>query len=132
MVSDCTFDGGDARSDPKYPDPTKGGYKGPLNCGGFAATKVISTSYAANEHDLPASYEIRQCHEYMKLGMMGVSVLYSSGDTGVAGEFFECINGTGTNAPYEPGADGGRFTPLFPGKKNSPNAFNLDSSVPRC
>ena len=34
----------DPRQDPAYPDSAQGGYKGPLNCGGVAATKVISTS----------------------------------------------------------------------------------------
>lgn len=112
----CTYQGGDSPVyDGTYPDPLPGGYQGPENCGGFAATKVISTSYAANEHDLPASYEQRQCHEYMKLGLMGVSVLYSSGDYGVAGNGGQCINGPGPNAPYQDGSLGGRFNPSFPG-----------------
>jgi len=47
----CTFQGGDDPiQDATYPDPygtaAQGAYKGPKNCGGFAATKVISTSYA--------------------------------------------------------------------------------------
>ena len=115
-ASYCTFRGGDSKVyDAKYPDPLKGGYKGPENCGGFAATKVISTSYAYNEHDLTPFYEHRQCHEYMKLGLLGTSVLYSSGDYGVAGNGGFCINGTGPNAPYENGTLGGRFNPSFPG-----------------
>lgn len=44
--------------------------------------KVISTSYGYYEADLPPSYEMRQCNEYMKFGLMGVTVLYSSGDYG--------------------------------------------------
>lgn len=80
----CTFQGGDSKKfDAIYPDPLPGGYKGPENCGGFAATKVISTSYSYNEIDLTPRYERRQCAEYMKLGLMGVSVLYSSGDYGM-------------------------------------------------
>jgi tripeptidyl-peptidase-1 len=43
-------------------------------------TNVISTSYSSNEADLTAKYEQRQCLEYMKLGLQGVSILYSSGD----------------------------------------------------
>jgi len=27
-----------------YPDPLPGGFKGPRNCGGYSAAKVISTS----------------------------------------------------------------------------------------
>ena len=45
----CTFQGGDdPTQDGIYPDPF-GGYQGPENCGGFAATNVISTSYGYNE-----------------------------------------------------------------------------------
>ena len=79
----CTYDGGDdATQDAVYPDPAAGGYKGAENCGTFRATNVISTSYGYNEADLTPAYEMRQCHEYMKLGLQGVTVLYSSGDFG--------------------------------------------------
>lgn len=47
-------------------------YVGPEDCGGFAATKVMSTSYAYDEHDLTAKYERRQCFEYLKLGLSGL------------------------------------------------------------
>ncbi|CAK4032377.1 probable tripeptidyl-peptidase 1 precursor [Lecanosticta acicola] len=117
----CTYDGGDdSTQDAVYPDPYcdedpgEVCYTGPKDCGGFAATKVISTSYSYNEHDLTPFYEMRQCQEYMKLGMMGVSVLYSSGDYGVAGNSGQCINGTGEDAPYNNGTTG-RFNPSFPG-----------------
>ena len=60
--------------------------------GGFAATRVISTSYGYNEADLTPFYENRQCHEYMKLGLQGVTFLYSSGDYGVAGNGGQCID----------------------------------------
>jgi tripeptidyl-peptidase I len=73
--------------DAVYPDPycdegDYGCYKGPKTCGGLAAAKVISTSYGYNEADLTPAYEIRQCNEYMKLGLQGTSVLFSSGDSG--------------------------------------------------
>ena len=111
-ASYCTFRGGDSSTfDAVYPDPNKGGYKGPENCGGFTATKVISSSYSYNEHDLTPFYERRQCAEYMKLGLMGVSVLYSSGDSGVAGNGDQCINKQGG---YNNGTRG-RFNPSFPG-----------------
>lgn len=63
-----------------------------LNSGGFAATKVISTSYGYNEADLTPFYENRQCYEYMKLGLQGVTFLFSSGDYGVAGNGGQCID----------------------------------------
>ena len=108
----CTFEGGDdPTQDAVYPDPY-GGYQGPENCGGFAATKVISTSYAYNEADLTPFYEMRQCQEYAKLGIQGTTVLYSSGDYGVAGNGGQCIDpttGQYTNGTY------GKFNPSFPG-----------------
>ncbi|KAG9941557.1 subtilisin-like protein, partial [Aureobasidium melanogenum] len=111
-ASYCTYEGGDDPSqDAVFPDPAAGGYKGNENCGTFAPTKVISTSYGYNEADLTPFYEKRQCDEYMKLGLMGTSVLYSSGDYGVAGNGGQCIAANGT---YNSGKDG-RFNPSFPG-----------------
>ena len=93
----CTTDGGDDPDyDAVYPDPYGNSsyyYQGPANCGGFAATNVISTSYGYDETDLSPAYEIRQCNEYLKLGLQGVTVLYSSGDYGVAGNGGVCGSG---------------------------------------
>jgi tripeptidyl-peptidase-1 len=112
----CTYAGGDdATQDGVYPDPYGTGYgvyKGPENCGGFVATNVISTSYGYNEADLTPFYENRQCYEFMKLGLQGVTFLYSSGDYGVAGNGGQCIDtATGT---YNNGSSG-MFNPSFPG-----------------
>lgn len=94
----CTSDGGDdPEQDGVYPDPYGSGYgyySGPENCGGFAAAKTISTSYGYNEADLTPFYETRQCNEYLKLGLQGVSFFYSSGDYGVAGNDGQCIDPT--------------------------------------
>lgn len=107
----CTFDGGDdPTQDAKYPD-TKGGYQGPKNCGGFAATKVIATSYAYNEADLTARYEVRQCAEYAKLGLAGTTVLYATGDFGVAGSKGRCVDPA--TKTFNSGANG-LFNPSFP------------------
>ncbi|MCJ1254406.1 hypothetical protein MMC24_002221 [Lignoscripta atroalba] len=111
-ASYCTFEGGDDPvQDATYPDPF-GGYQGPQNCGGFAATKVISTSYGYNEADLTPFYEMRQCQEYAKLGLQGVTVLYSSGDYGVAGNGGQCIEPA--TGEYNNGSSG-IFNPSFPG-----------------
>jgi tripeptidyl-peptidase-1 len=40
-------------------------------------------------------YAIRQCNEYGKLGLLGTTVLYSSGDFGVAGYGGVCQNSSG-------------------------------------
>ncbi|KAK3940912.1 peptidase S8/S53 domain-containing protein [Diplogelasinospora grovesii] len=111
-ASYCAYEGGDDPSqDAAYPDPLPGGYKGAEDCGKFKATNVISTSYGYNEADLTPAYEVRQCHEYMKLGLQGVTVLYSSGDNGVAGNGDQCI---GSDGNYNNGTSG-RFNPSFPG-----------------
>ncbi|XMA16888.1 hypothetical protein WAI453_009679 [Rhynchosporium graminicola] len=114
-ASYCSYQGGDdPTQDAVYPDTLGEGpgvYKGPQNCGGFTATKVISTSYGYNEADLTPFYENRQCYEYMKLGLQGVTFLYSSGDYGVAGNGGQCID-TATGL-YNAGASG-MFNPAFP------------------
>lgn len=85
----CTYSAfgetGNSVLDPPYPDPAAGGYKGALQCGVYQPTNVISISYGGQEADLPASYQQRQCNEFMKLGMQGISVVVASGDSGVAG-----------------------------------------------
>lgn len=75
---------GDASIDPKYPDPLITGYQGQRQCGVYKPTNVISISYGEQEDDLPTNYQQRQCSEFMKLGMQGVSVILASGDSGVA------------------------------------------------
>jgi len=108
-ASYCTYEGGDdPTEDGIYPDPYKGGYKGAENCGGFAATKVVSTSYGySSEHELTLAYQQRQCNEYAKLGLAGTSFLYSSGDSGVA----PCLNANGTAFTN---GNSGRFAVGFP------------------
>jgi tripeptidyl-peptidase-1 len=111
----CNFEGGDdPTQDAIYPDTQPGGFTGmspPLlasspaqqdnsfsgkeQCGTTKPTHVISTSYAYNEADLTPFYTARQCAEYAKLGLLGVTVLYSSGDNGVAGNNNLCLNPNG-------------------------------------
>ena len=52
---------------------------------------------------------MRQCTEYGKIGLAGTTVLYSSGDFGVAGFGNVCLTENGTET-----ADGTRFNPSFP------------------
>ena len=71
---------------------------------------VVSTSYGYNEVDLSAAYEKRQCAEYMKLGLLGVTFVFSSGDYGVAGNGGQCIDPkTGSLS-----SSGTTFNPAFP------------------
>lgn len=64
----------------------------------YRPAKVISTSYSYNEADLTPQYTARQCAEYAKLGLMGVTVLYSSGDYGVAGNGGLCLDVDGSQS----------------------------------
>jgi len=82
-----------------------------LTCGKYRATKVISTSYTYTETTLSKAYATRQCNEYLKLGLLGVTFLYSSGDFGVAGNQGHCMN-----ANHQDVSSGGTvFNPTFPG-----------------
>ena len=75
---------------------------------------MISISYGGQESDLPAYYQKRQCNEFMKLGMQGVSIVVASGDSGVAGP-------PGDGAPDGClGPNGTIFSPDFPGKSSGP------------
>lgn len=95
-ASYCTFKGGDdPTQDGIYPDPLPGGFDQPESCGIVKPANVISTSYASDEADMTPAYSIRQCNEYGKLGLMGVTILYSSGDEGVAGNSNRCLNPDG-------------------------------------
>ncbi|BDD60315.1 hypothetical protein MPDQ_004698 [Monascus purpureus] len=74
--------------DPSYPDPNpENGYNSTLMCGVYKPTNVVSISYGRAESDLPASYQQRQCNEFMKLGLQGISIVVASGDSGVASRF---------------------------------------------
>ncbi|KAI0145619.1 peptidase S8/S53 domain-containing protein [Xylariaceae sp. FL1272] len=114
----CTYQGGDQPYvDPAYPDPNDnmGGYTGPLQCGGAPQSNVISVSYGQIENSLPIFYQERQCREWAKLALQGVSVLYASGDSGVANRYNagypnSCLN---ADLPYVDN-NGTRYSPSFP------------------
>ncbi|PVH73292.1 subtilisin-like protein [Cadophora sp. DSE1049] len=123
----CTFSaynetGNDPKLDQAYPDNRIGGWQGQLMCGVYKPTNVISLSYGGQESDLPISYQKRQCLEYMKLGLQGVSFLYASdypgdidGPTGCLGPNLDVFNPTwpGT-CPYVTSVGG---TKVYPGSK---------------
>ncbi|KAE8446870.1 hypothetical protein EG329_011501 [Mollisiaceae sp. DMI_Dod_QoI] len=117
-ASYCTYLGGDQPYvDPAYPDPNEGGYTGPLQCGGAPKSNVYSFSYNQIEAALPVSYQTRQCHEWMKLGLQGVSVLFASGDSGVANRYNAGYENSCLTSPdVGPYVDinGTRFSPSFP------------------
>ncbi|GAM83779.1 hypothetical protein ANO11243_017690 [Dothideomycetidae sp. 11243] len=119
-ASYCTYKGGDQPYlDPEYPDPNEGGYGGPLQCGGAPMSNVFSISYGQIEGALPRFYQERQCHEWMKLGLQGVSVIFASGDSGVANRYNAGYNNSCLTQDPDTGAfyvdsAGKRYSPSFP------------------
>ncbi|KAH9034857.1 subtilisin-like protein, partial [Lactarius pseudohatsudake] len=109
----CTFQGGDdPNQDGIYPDTLPGGFNQPESCGIIKPPFVVSVSYGQDEGTATHPYAIRQCNEYGKLGLLGTTVLYSSGDNGVAGFGGVCENSKGMDGQ---GARAIRFNPGFPG-----------------
>jgi tripeptidyl-peptidase-1 len=64
---------------------------------------VLSTSYGESEQSVPAEYAKKVCDMIGQLGTRGVSVIFSSGDTGVGSA---CQTNDGKNTT--------RFQPIFP------------------
>jgi tripeptidyl-peptidase-1 len=69
-----------------------------------ALPQVISNSYGDDEQTVPYSYAVRVCNMIGMLGMRGITVLESAGDTGVGAA---CRSNDGKNTA--------QFTPQFPG-----------------
>jgi len=67
----------------------------PESCGIIEPPNVVSISYGQDESTATVAYATRQCREYGKLGMMGTTILYSSGDNGVAGNSAACLDANG-------------------------------------
>ncbi|GAB7358725.1 hypothetical protein MBLNU230_g3954t1 [Neophaeotheca triangularis] len=64
---------------------------------------TLTTSYGEDEQSVPEAYSRRVCRAFGELGARGVSVLFSSGDTGPGSA---CQTNDGTNTT--------RFLPIFP------------------
>ncbi|KAF4990835.1 hypothetical protein FGRMN_8216 [Fusarium graminum] len=105
-ASYCKYDGGD---DPEYDPqfPVFGGWQGPAMCGKYQVTNVVSISFAVDETTFNRHYMERQCHEWMKLALTGVSVVVAAGDRGVQGATQCTVN------PYDKKKEA--FNALFPG-----------------
>jgi tripeptidyl-peptidase-1 len=92
--------GDSPENDPTYPDSE--GYKDDRMCGVFTPTNVISISYSSEERQQSINYDQRQCSEWMKLGLIGVTVVGSTGNYGVAGNNNECISVWETDYVFNP------------------------------
>lgn len=79
------------------------------DCGSSSPPKVLSISWGWTEAGFIPNYLQRQCLEFLKLGLMGTTVVVSASDHGTAsGSGGFCIDDRTGNAT------GGRFSPLFP------------------
>lgn len=65
--------------------------------------RTLTTSYGEDEQSVPLEYNKQVCSLFGQLGARGVSVLFSSGDTGVGSA---CLSNDGKNTT--------RFLPIFP------------------
>ncbi|KAL3424591.1 Pro-kumamolisin [Phlyctema vagabunda] len=65
--------------------------------------QTLTTSYGEDEQSVPEAYSRTVCNMFGQLGLRGVSVLFSSGDTGVGSA---CQTNDGKNTT--------RFLPIFP------------------
>lgn len=127
----ANLDGGDTPENSVYPTPEKAlkdadnnpsygevgykGFTGKKQVGGVKRPNVFSSSYGNGELLLSRPYQKRQCDEYMKLGLMGTSVLYATGDSGV-GSQLGCTPFNNDESSIVSAANGqsGRFLPDFP------------------
>ncbi|KAH0278244.1 tripeptidyl-peptidase 1 precursor, partial [Aureobasidium melanogenum] len=67
--------------------------------------QVISTSYGDDEQTVPYSYAKRVCDGFKQLAVRGISVLFSSGDSGVGADGY-CFSNSNVSQPT--------FLPEFP------------------
>lgn len=67
--------------------------------------QVISTSYGDDEQSIPLSFATSVCNSFAQLGARGVTLIFSSGDSGVGGDT-NCVTNDGKNTST--------FLPAFP------------------
>ncbi|KAK3367586.1 peptidase S8/S53 domain-containing protein [Podospora didyma] len=98
--------------DRKYPDFYMPGCNNTAcDCGSLSPPKVLSISWGWTEAGFSANYLQRQCLEFLKLGLMGTTVVVSVSDHGTAsggGHF--CID----DDPTGNGTTAKKFSPVFP------------------
>lgn len=83
--------------------------------------KTMSISYGGYEYNFPPEYADTLCKMFMRLGVLGVSVLFASGDWGV-GEGSCLIRD-------ETGRESVRFLPIFPASCACGGIFIFSKSV---
>lgn len=127
----------DPSFDPIYPDPNPGGYNKSTDCGTLDPPKVLSISWGDSEANYAPEYLEHQCLEFLKLGLMGVTVVVGSGDDGTESGFAPgtCIDpATGAS-----NSTTGTFSPAWPaacpwvttvgGTQRPTQPFNITTSA---
>lgn len=74
-----------------------------LNLTDAELPQTLTTSYGEEEQSVPADFALKVCNMFMQLGARGVSVLFSSGDSGPGGSCKSNADNTTTT-----------FQPTFP------------------
>lgn len=122
----------DPSTDPIPLDKGTAGFE----CGTTNPPNVISISFAWPEHQFPAEYLSRQCLEFLKLSLQGVTILVATGDAGVGGHpdgFCSDPSKPNTNTTTS-----GNFVPNWPascpwvtavGGTSPPDPYNPKSRV---
>ncbi|KAM7214448.1 Peptidase S8/S53 domain containing protein [Rhypophila decipiens] len=108
----------DPAYDPIYPDTSNAGQPGAYNssdCGTYAREipNVISISVAWNEASFSKDYARRQCTEFLKLALKGITVIAATGDHGTADQRQQCLNPQ-TGKPDPVNLAQGNFASGFP------------------
>ncbi|KAF3764121.1 hypothetical protein M406DRAFT_71314 [Cryphonectria parasitica EP155] len=67
-----------------------------LNLSDAALPQTLTTSYGEEEQSVPRDYALKVCNMFMQLGARGVSVLFSSGDSGPGGTCKSNVDNTTT------------------------------------
>ena len=97
-------------NDPQYPSSNLEGYNN-IDCGTLSAPKVLLISFTCSEADFSSTYLQRQCLEYLKLGMMGITHIVNTSDHGtLTGIGIGCVD----DRTGESNATTGKFSPNFP------------------
>ncbi|PKS12421.1 hypothetical protein jhhlp_000627 [Lomentospora prolificans] len=100
----------DPEFDPIFPSTEPGGYNSTSDCGTHTPPKVIGIAYGWNEAEFSDTYVKRQCLEFLKLGLQGITVVTGSADRGTADQLGGCIDpDTGNHNATE-----GHFSSVFP------------------
>ncbi|CAI4212083.1 unnamed protein product [Parascedosporium putredinis] len=97
----------DPNFDPIFPGP---GEETASDCGTRTPPRVIGIAYAWNEAQFSNTYLERQCLEFLKLGLQGVTVLTGSADRGTADQLGGCVDPDSGSW----NATEGHFSPVFP------------------